>query len=461
MPILGVAASGSRNNWGAYATGFGNYLLQIGLDSANNIYSGGFYSNASSGEVGTVFKVSPVSALQWQRSLTDVQTAANQETIMWGTAVDSSGNVYLSGQNKNSSNRLIANVTKHDTTGSIQWQRHLTGPAGASLSFDGANGVSLDTSGDVYLTGFFKNTTADFGQNAFVAKYNSSGSIQWQRQLVGPLSGYFQFENGQAIDLDSSNNVFVAGLGRNSSYGIDAFLAKYNSSGTIQWQRQFYDANSAADRNSAAYGVRADSAGNPYIVGQFKNTSGGKNAFIAKYNTSGSLQWQASLADANSAGSQDTYFTELGFDSSDNVYAIGYFKNTSGGRNGLIVKYDSSGTIQWQRSIVSSAAAASQAEALYGIIFDSNNTMCISGNFIGSGASNGLLLKLPSDGSRTGTYTLGTSRTITYGVSTLTTGSGVMTSATGYLTDSSGSLTDSAGTLTDAAGPLTYAARRI
>ena len=104
---------------------------------------------------------------------------------------------------------------------------------------DYANGVATDSSGNVYVTGGTKggldgNTSAG-NTDLFVVKYNSSGTKQWTKQL-----GSSGLDSANGITIDSSGNVYVTGvtfggLDWNTSAGAnDLFVVKYNSSGTKQ-----------------------------------------------------------------------------------------------------------------------------------------------------------------------------------------------------------------------------------
>ena len=96
-----------------------------------------------------------------------------------------------------------------------------------------------DSSGNIYVAGF---TTGGLDGNSsagsddlFVVKYNSSGTKQWNKHL-GSSSGDYAY----AIATDSSGHIYVAGFtyggldGNSSAGGVDLFVVKYNSSGTIQ-----------------------------------------------------------------------------------------------------------------------------------------------------------------------------------------------------------------------------------
>ena len=100
--------------------------------------------------------------------------------------------------------------------------------------------------------------------------------FQWQHVL----------ENGQAqgngITIDSSNNIYVCGKSR--YFGSDdMYVAKYNTSGTIQWQRRIGNNTNSEQANSVA----VDSQGNVYLVG-YGQVSGVWNILYAKLPADGS-----------------------------------------------------------------------------------------------------------------------------------------------------------------------------
>ena len=93
----------------------------------------------------------------------------------------------------------------------------------------------------------------------------SSGSLTWNR--TGTTSGAEQ-DIGYALAIDDSGNVYITGQA--SDGNIKCFTAKFNSSGTIQWQRTL-DGSTQHDRGT---GIAVDSSGNVYIAGFGAWTSG-------------------------------------------------------------------------------------------------------------------------------------------------------------------------------------------
>jgi len=217
----------------------------VATDSSGNVYvtgytEGGLDGNTNLGKADLfVVKYNSSGTKQWANQLGTWDTDfAN------GVATDSSGNVYVTGSTYRSldGNTSAGNadliVVKYNSSGTKQWTKQL-----GSSSDDYANDVVTDSSGNAYVTGttyggLDSNTSAG-NADLFVVKYNSSGTKQWTKQL-----GTSSTDTANGVTTDSSGNVYVAGgtyggLDGNTSAGVnDLFIVKYNSSGTKQWTNQ-------------------------------------------------------------------------------------------------------------------------------------------------------------------------------------------------------------------------------
>ena len=104
-------------------------------------------------------------------------------------------------------------------------------------SSDRGEDVAVDSSGNVYVTG--QTDGALTGTNAgdydiFLTKYNSSGDQQWMRQ-----TGASSSDQGHGVAVDSSGNAYVTGYTDSSLTGsnagdYDIFLLKYDTNGNLQ-----------------------------------------------------------------------------------------------------------------------------------------------------------------------------------------------------------------------------------
>jgi hypothetical protein len=229
-----------------------------------------------------------------------------------------------------------------DSSGALTWNTFLGGPAIGNSNDDG-NAIVVDSSGNVYVTGDSQASwgspvraytscggvydPADEGYDAFVAKLDSSGTLLWNTFLGG--SGA---DHSQAIVLDGSGNIYISGesnvtwgsplrdytpptytpdVGQTPVY--DAFVASLNSNGVLQWNT--FLGGSGWDEGNA---IALDSSGNIYVAGNSTATWQGSspptyaysgsgspapdNAFVAKLTSSGNLTWNTFIPGDNSNG---------------------------------------------------------------------------------------------------------------------------------------------------------------
>ena len=346
---------------------------------------------------------------------------------------DSSGNIYVTGYtgggldgNTSSGYRDIF-LIKYNSSGTKQWTKQLgtsSSNCGNDIIFSdqvnypsscgssAGNGVTTDSSGNIYVTGFtvggLDGNTSSGYWDIFLIKYNSSGTKQWTKQLGNSVN-----QHGKDVTTDSSGNIYVTGYtgggldGNTSSGSWDIFLVKYNSSGTKQWTKQL--GTSSSDFGNS---VTTDSSGNIYVTGDTYggldgNTSSGLgDIFLVKYNSSGTKQWTKQLG--TSKGDSGNGVTT---DSSDNIYVTGYTSglenyvgldgNTSLGSTDIfLVKYNSSGTKQWTKQL-----GTNSMDSGNGVTTDSSGNIYVTGSTSGgldgntsSGSGDIFLVKYNSDG---------------------------------------------------------------
>jgi hypothetical protein len=227
-------------------------------------------------------------------------------------AVDASGNVYVTG-NSTAKNGLGDCVTiKYDTDGNQQWVKVYDGPANDT---DYGNSIAVDGSGNVYVTG--SSTGSETNRDYLTLKYDSSGQQQWASTYS---SAGNNVDEGRSVGLDGSGNVYVTGVlayseGKASS--DDWGTIKYNSSGTEQWVRVYNGPASIADE---AFSIAVDGSGNSYVVGYGHGLTPGSDLTSIKYDTDGVDQWVQAY-DGSSHGTDSGF--DIVLDSQSNVYVVG------------------------------------------------------------------------------------------------------------------------------------------
>ena len=118
----------------------------------------------------------------------------------------------------------------------------------------------------------------------FICKYDTGGTWQWTRQF-----GSSSNDHARSVAIDASGNIYIAGntygeLGGPSQFGDDAFLAKLDSSGTVQWIQQSGDGH---NQPHFYKGVAVDSNGSAYVTGEAS-----PRTLLAKYGGDGTEQWK-------------------------------------------------------------------------------------------------------------------------------------------------------------------------
>jgi hypothetical protein len=376
----------------------------VAVDAMSNVYiSGRTYGNLGGTNAGgadaVVTKYDGAGNCFWSR-----QIGTNQEDQSFGVTVDTFGNVYICGYTYGSLEGVNAGsfdafVTKYDGAGNLLWTRQIGTAAG-----DCAYSVVADSLGNVYVSGGTSGSlcgTNTGSWDAFLIKYDASGTLLWSQQL-----GTTSSERSTDMAVDAIGNVFICGgtsgsLGGNNRGLNDVFVAKYHSSGNRLWVRQIgTPAEDCSYFPSCSMAV--DSFGNVFISGETFGSLGGPNegdadVFLVKYDGAGNYLWSRQFG---------TNFSDFCFgvavDSSGNAFISGNSEGSLGGPNegnkdAVVTKYDGSGTRLWSRQI-----GTSSWDSGYSVAVDPMGHVYISGNTSGSlgGASQGggdvFIIKLQS-----------------------------------------------------------------
>ena len=354
-----------------------------------------------SGQEMFVAKYAPDGSLLW------ANRGGGASSSDWGLAVDvdAVGNCYVTGYfhglasfegggnvinlqsspNPFGSNAINSFLAKYDPSGLILWAKAGHGP-------DGVFGyaVAVEDSGVSHVAGTFRQM-ASFGDGGaainltatsamYLASYDANGTLL--DATIGARAGNSPPADF-SIDLDAAGNRYVAGHFAGAAFGkpggatillnpfgggLDAFVAKYDSTGEVLWAKR-----AGSNQADVASGLGVDAAGNSYVTGWYRNTATfgedsvpivlttpalQPNIFVAKYDSGGALVW------AKQAGAPSYDASEgLALDRRGNSYISGFFSNTatfgegtnvqsitsSGSFDIFLAKYDSDGALVWVR----------------------------------------------------------------------------------------------------------------
>ncbi|MDH4038706.1 MAG: SBBP repeat-containing protein [Candidatus Krumholzibacteria bacterium] len=319
-------------------------------------------------------------------------------------AMDASGNVILAGQftgtvNFGGSNLVSAGardifLAKFDASGTHLWSQRLGG-----TQDDYGLGVCVDATGYVCLTGYFHGTASLGGSNLvsagsadiFVARYSPSGAHAWSRRFGSTGSDF-----GHAIDTDSFGNMIMTGNFSGSvdfgsailasAGGTDMVCLALTAGGGNLWSRR-----GGGTGTDYANRIAVDGSGNAYVTGYFSGTAefggsyltsaGFDDAYLVKYNASGTHQWSLRFG-----GPSYDYGQGIAVDAAGNAVVTGLFYDTAnfGGSNLVsagsadiyLVKFDSGGAHLWSQRF-----GGGSYDSGNGVAIDSRGNVLATGSF--------------------------------------------------------------------------------
>lgn len=172
--------------------------------------------------------------------------------------VDNSGNVYVTGFSRNTSSAESADylTIKYSSTGDSLWVRRYNGTVSG---LDESKSIAVDNSGNVYVTG---RSVSGNGYDYATIKYSSLGVEEWIQRYNGQT--FNSFDEANDLALDRFGNVYVTGTSQGMTMIADYVTIRYSPQGTMQWLNRY---NSPANREDAAYFIAVDSLGFVYVSG--------------------------------------------------------------------------------------------------------------------------------------------------------------------------------------------------
>ena len=217
------------------------------------------------------------------------QFGSDKDGVAFNPVTDQYGNVYIAGNTKGALagqyfGKTDGFVSKFDSTGTLFWTKQF-----GTTEDDVINWLTLDQSGNVYVTGYSNGVFGEKNsgkEDIIVAKFDSGGNIQWQKQY-----GSDSTDVGNTIFVDIHGYIYISGatkgtMDKISFGGADGVIMKLDSSGNIDWIKQV-----GTPKGDECQGITGDSS-HIYICGYTFGDLAAKNrgsldAFIGIFTEKG------------------------------------------------------------------------------------------------------------------------------------------------------------------------------
>lgn len=248
-------------------------------------------------------------------------------------------------------------LQRFDADGVVTWNYSFTG---GSYYF---KDVTTDASDNIYVCA-----------NGFVAKFNSSGTLQWQNAVSSVTL--------QRVRVDSAGNVYV-----NGTSGDSAIVAKFDSSGTLQWAKQNLESGSPVPASSTlSLAVDVDD----FVYWGVNATTYSQPRRLYRLDSSGNIDWHV----------QNTLVTLDGlWADGDYLYGIGYVLKSNGSKDMSFWKRD---RVTGDRMYLRKVTFTSNGFVSSAVRVDSDGQVWLIGSDTGSTAI--MVGNVPNNGTMVGTY---------------------------------------------------------
>ena len=295
-------------------------VTAMAVDGSGNVFVTGWSSNTVSPynyDYATV-AYSGAGVPLWTNRYNEPGDGNSQPNAL---AVDAGGNVFVTGTSAATTYPYISDYVtiKYSGAGVPLWTNRY------SDGYNIANAIAVDSSGNVLVTG--QSTLYGGGSDYATIKYSSAGTALWTNRYDGPGNGYGD-DRASALAVDGSGNVFVTGSSLqfwcdDCIYFFDYATIKYSGAGVPLWTNRYSGLG-----NEVATALAVDGGGNVLVTGNSAYTTYPyiSDYVTIKYSGAGLPLWTNRY---NGSGNGDDRAVAVAADGNGNVFVTGSSGSTN------------------------------------------------------------------------------------------------------------------------------------
>ena len=418
-------------NFYSYEIQLGDYTLEIAKQSFNS--DGMIIKYDRSGEVKWAGSVGGID----NEEITSVATTSDGGYIIG--AYSKSNDIQARDYSITNYYDVAVMIIKYDFSNKVEWVKSAGGEG--STHYNGRiTSVDATSNGGYIVGGYFVGKEIQVGDYTLT---NNNSSTNFSDGMI------IKFEEKELINVDitkaegiggsatdeitsvtaTSDGGYIAGgyfsnydiqvgeytLTNSSNYASDGMIIKYDADGKVKWARSvggnMYDyIESVAETSDGGYIAGGYFDSDEIQVGDYTLTNSGSNdGMLIKYSREGNVEWVRSVGGSaldeitSVTSTNDGGYIAGGYFFSSSIQVGEYTLENSGNADGMIIKYDADGKVEWARSIggssndyIKSVAETSDGGVIVGGYFDSDEIQV--GEYTLNGSNDGMIIKYSGEG---------------------------------------------------------------
>jgi len=309
LVTLKLSASGAPvwTNYFAETTTTYSYASGIGVDGNGNVFVAGISNGNGTGDDWVTLAYSNSGQPLWTNSYDGPLNGDDHANAL---ALDSSGNIFVTGDDVNGSGAVEFQTIKYSNDGVALWTNAYPG----HTIYGGADNVAVDPAENIIVIG--GETGSSTYEDFTAIKYSNDGVPLWTNHYRGVYT-----DIPVALAIDRDGDVFVTGYSDDPiTLQFDRLVVAYASSGAFLWTQRY---NGTGNGDDSCNAIAVDKDYNVYVTGYSDGTNGTADILTTKYgfvrpplmarqqNNSLVLSWTNSLFGLQSARNMAGPFVTL------------------------------------------------------------------------------------------------------------------------------------------------------